>query len=424
MKNLSFILYIIYFFFSFNLFSQGLNFTPAEDFSQFDEVEQSLGFVSNPPSSYSLEKYVPHVRKQQGGTCVGWSSVYYGLSTMYNIKFNITNWRDKFAHSFDPYFVYSVMENHVDNCDRGLVMYKAFEKLMNIGTKKTFLPPYTTCNEKWSQDGLRRALAISKPYAIKTFRYFDVEHPTWPSNVKGWIAYDTPVIIGMSTTKSLGFYSSTSNVNGVDSSGLWTPTPNEQEEGGHAMCVVGYDDYKYGGAFRVVNSWGPDYGDNGYLWIKYNDFKKYVKEAYIMELNDNVKPNPARKEGIRANSYRRYGYKNSSNTISSWEGQYLNNTTSGYAIWNDAIGDAHYAGKFVDGSFTGFFLVLDDDGLWSAYGRNGKLEDFEKLGFSSDDDVLQKELEAEQFFDLMGMQFDGIRKSNSTSSGLIPKDEN
>ena len=62
--------------------------------------------------------------------------------------------------------------------------------------------------------------------------------------------------------------------------------------------------------------------------------------------------------------------------------------------------------------------------MWSAYGRNGKLEDFEKLGFASDDDVLQKELEAEQFFDLMGMQFDGIRKSNSTSSGLIPKDEN
>ena len=97
------------------------------------------------------------------------------------------------------------MENHIDNCDRGLVMYDAFEKLMNIGTKKTFLPPFTTCNEKWSQDELRRTLAISKPYAIETFRYFDVEHPTWPSNVKGWIAYDTPVIIGMATTKSLGF---------------------------------------------------------------------------------------------------------------------------------------------------------------------------------------------------------------------------
>ena len=75
------------------------------------------------------------------------------------------------------------------------------------------------CNEKWSQDELRRTLAISKPYAIETFRYFDVEHPTWPSNVKGWIAYDTPVIIGMATTKSLGFYSSTSNVNGVFVSG-------------------------------------------------------------------------------------------------------------------------------------------------------------------------------------------------------------
>ena len=58
--------------------------------------------------------------------------------------------------------------------------------------------------------------------------------------------------------------------------------------------------------------------------------------------------------------------------VSTWEGQYLNNTTSGYAIWNDAIGDVHYAGKFVDGVSVDF-LIFDDDGLWSAYGRNGKL---------------------------------------------------
>ena len=423
MKNLTYISLIIYLFFSFNLFSQGLNFTPADEYAQFDEVDESLGFAADPPPNYSLEKYVPMVRSQEGGTCVGWSSVYYGLSTMYNIKFNITDWRDKFVHSFDPYFVYSVMENHIDNCDRGLIMYDAFEKLMNIGTKKTFLPPFTKCNEKWSQDELRKTLAITKPYAIENFRAFNLDIPNWISNVKAVIAYDMPVIIGMQTTRSFDSYSSSNKI-GVDSSGLWTPTGNEKDAGGHAMCVVGYDDYKYGGAFRVVNSWGYDYGDDGYVWIKYKDFKKYVKEAYIMELNENVQPNPSFKEGISAGSYTRYGYKNSSNTISTWEGQYLNNTTSGYAIWNDAIGDVHYAGKFVDGSFSGFFLIFDDDGLWSAYGRNGKLEDFEKLGFASDDDVLQKELQAEQFFDLMGMQFDGIRKSNSTSSGLIQKDEN
>ncbi|NQX86025.1 MAG: hypothetical protein HRT67_08985 [Flavobacteriaceae bacterium] len=33
----------------------------------------------------------------------------------------------------------------------------------------------------------------------------------------------------------------------------------------HAMLVIGYsDDYN---AFKVVNSWGSDWGDNGFIWI-------------------------------------------------------------------------------------------------------------------------------------------------------------
>jgi C1A family cysteine protease len=38
--------------------------------------------------------------------------------------------------------------------------------------------------------------------------------------------------------------------------------------GGHAMAIVGYDNSKQ--AFRVVNSWGPDWGDKGFCWISYD----------------------------------------------------------------------------------------------------------------------------------------------------------
>lgn len=49
--------------------------------------------------------------------------------------------------------------------------------------------------------------------------------------------------------------------------------------GGHAMCIDGYDDnmtftYKNGvtrkGFFRVVNSWGEEWGDKGYCYIPYD----------------------------------------------------------------------------------------------------------------------------------------------------------
>ena len=54
---------------------------------------------------------------------------------------------------------------------------------------------------------------------------------------------------------------------------------------GHAMCLVGYDDSKYGGSFLIQNSWGNDWGNNGYTWIPYSVFgdKKYLKGAYEVE---------------------------------------------------------------------------------------------------------------------------------------------
>jgi len=69
---------------------------------------------------------------------------------------------------------------------------------------------------------------------------------------------------------------------------VWRPTESPYRVyGGHAMCVVGYDDNKYGGAFEIQNSWGTDWGNEGYIWITYSDFAKFVDEAYeiIDDLN-------------------------------------------------------------------------------------------------------------------------------------------
>jgi hypothetical protein len=53
--------------------------------------------------------------------------------------------------------------------------------------------------------------------------------------------------------------------------------------GGHAMCVIGYDDRKEGGAFEIMNSWGPEWGKNGIGWVLYKDFKHFVREAYGLD---------------------------------------------------------------------------------------------------------------------------------------------
>jgi len=49
----------------------------------------------------------------------------------------------------------------------------------------------------------------------------------------------------------------------------------------HALLVVGYDESR--NAFKVINSWGVNWGNEGYLWIDYEVFKKIVIEAFVVE---------------------------------------------------------------------------------------------------------------------------------------------
>ena len=50
--------------------------------------------------------------------------------------------------------------------------------------------------------------------------------------------------------------------------------------GGHAMVIVGYDDAR--GAFRVLNSWGTDFGDGGYFWWDYENLASRTPDVYAV----------------------------------------------------------------------------------------------------------------------------------------------
>ncbi len=406
-------------FVSINIYSQGLNFTSDEDLANLPQIPADYGFAGNLPSYASMEKYVPSVIKQRGGTCVGFASFYYGMSTMYNMKFGITSSREKFVHAFDPYFIYSIVFNNVQNCDNGLRFDQALGSAYKIGTKKLLFPPFTTCKEDWDEKKLVNAISYTKPYSIDNWFSTDTSSPDFVNVVKRQIAGYTPVIIGMQYLDSMGEPYSSVNGTGVGSNGLWLPNPSEKATSGHAMCVVGYDDNKFGGAFRIVNSWGRGYGDNGYLWVRYKDFKRYTKEAYVMKLNENVTSNYKLKEGIKGEEYRRYGYMKNGK-LSTYEGEYKGSSVSGYGIWLDPALNTYYIGKYNNGSMNGYFMISSDEGLYSAVARNGKFEDITKLGFGGeDDDIRNEQISAMKYFDNFGIEL-GIRKANSTSSTLGP----
>ena len=81
-------------------------------------------------------------------------------------------------------------------------------------------------------------------------------------SIKTALANWRPVVIGISVYES--FESDSMAKTGIAT----MPTANEQLMGGHAVTLVGYDDTV--ARFLVRNSWGKDWGQNGYFWLPYD----------------------------------------------------------------------------------------------------------------------------------------------------------
>jgi len=56
------------------------------------------------------------------------------------------------------------------------------------------------------------------------------------------------------------------------------PSKRRKSIGGHAICLVGYDDSA--SLLKFKNSWGTAYGENGYAYISYDYYKHYCLDAW------------------------------------------------------------------------------------------------------------------------------------------------
>jgi hypothetical protein len=161
--------------------------------------------------------------------------------------------------------------------------------------------------------------------------------------------------------------------------GNWTPSYSDKELGGHAMCVVGFNDNRSGGSFEVMNSYGAKYGDNGYVWIKYADFKKYVKEAYIIETNGYSRNKCS--FGDCFSSFSRYQYENGD----VYEGAVKKGFPNVYGSYLNPNGN-FYIGDYSNGRKHGYgiFYSSETSKYYKTYFENDVLiSSTEKFGFAA-----------------------------------------
>lgn len=125
---------------------------------------------------------------------------------------------------------------------------------------------YSVCSEKTWPYAVRRFTQEPTMYARnaaanhKTFSYFSIPHDL--KMLKKCIADGYPISFGFTVFSS--FMTTATARTG------YVPVPNQYREeilGGHCMTIVGYDDTQQ--HFIVANSWGKDWGENGYCYFPY-----------------------------------------------------------------------------------------------------------------------------------------------------------
>lgn len=254
-----------------NQLATGAELNPQE----YDKAEVAAAlseYEKNPlPEMVSLLQYAP-ARGNQGeqGSCVGWGSSY-AARTILEASSTGQN-PDDIAMS--PSFVYNQIGN--SEC-QGAIIPNAMKVLSQYGDVPLRNFAYT--DKSCQREPDQQAMQLAQNYKIRGFERLSKDGDDLETDffaIKQYLAKGAPVVCGMMVGGSF--------MQDMIGKKIWKPTQDDYSMegfGGHCMCIIGYDDRIQ--AFQIMNSWGPDWGEDGVAWIGYKDFMHFNKEAYALQ---------------------------------------------------------------------------------------------------------------------------------------------
>jgi len=271
--------FVVWLLSAFALFGQDFPRGAILDEELYNSLPQKAEIQSraSTPKSHSLKQYAPQPGDQGNySTCTGWASAYAARTISESIALNRRDAPSTTNNVFSPIFAYKggFTVFNLANGNDGAAIPHVLDFMKKEGAVKR-LSIEKTADFKAITISM---FANSKRYPISDYvrlysssKMADNDN-TKTERVKRSLLEGKPVIIGMNSPDSFN-----------KAKDVWRPSDNPTiDYGGHAMCVVGYDDTKDGGAFEILNSWGTNWGNKGYIWIPYKVFNQFVFEAYEM----------------------------------------------------------------------------------------------------------------------------------------------
>lgn len=228
------------------------------------DAENLLEAVSIPdtlPETFDLSEFLPPVGNQgELGSCSSWATSYYMKSFQEKIQSGLP-YSDTTLLS--PSYTYNQLTN--DECG-GTSIPATLAIIEEQGVAALELFPYTE-NECDTQPG-EDVIEAASDARIADFKALSGENMV--AEMKTLLTQQQPVIIGTVLSPEFGI---------TDSFGLTAYRQHNIDYENvtcHAMLVVGFNnDFN---AFKVVNSWGAGWGDDGFVWIDYLAFENVINE--------------------------------------------------------------------------------------------------------------------------------------------------
>ncbi|MBL32173.1 MAG: hypothetical protein CMP62_05580 [Flavobacteriales bacterium] len=280
------------------IISQGVVFD-KERFAKFakdNPIETTRSFI---PNRASIKAYAPYNYKQIGNTCVA-HSLAMARTILYAKNFDLDNKIDIIKNLFSVKFLYqsTILTEWIRNDYDGVLTLEngnlsldpldAIDVIQNTGFAKVDAEnhlEFNTCypftenicyNEIIPLNTYEELIATTQEYsvAIKGLISND-SYSSKLNKIKSEISQGRPVLFGIYTPPSF---------KNLDDKELWIPNDSGTKKSiAHQMLIVSYDDSRYNGSFEIMNSWGTQWGKDGYVWVQYADLIKHLEIAYSIQ---------------------------------------------------------------------------------------------------------------------------------------------
>lgn len=287
------------------------------------------------PNAFALQMPTPRNQGQQG-SCVSWAT-FFATGSYFMNRNNNPRYSSN-SQLASPKYGYNQIRQG-QNCGAGSTFPQNLNILRDKGACSWADMPY---NE--TECGLQPNASQNTAASSNKILRWELADKNDITNIKSLIYSGLPIMIIVYVD---------ANFDNLQSPFILT-SRGGSVRGAHAITVTGWDDNK--NAFKVMNSWGSNWKDGGYLWISYSFFPNAViaSECYV------AYPKQSEAQNITQGLVLHLPCDGNANDVS---GNNNNGTPNNVTLTTDRKGNANRAYQFGGFNNPGFIKVNNSTSL-------------------------------------------------------------